>query len=134
MKPALTLKSHVCFLKTVRAKTAIGYGRTFIAKQQSRIATIPVGYGDGYRRSLSNRGQVLIRGKRARIVGNICMDQMMVDVTQIEGVRVGDEVILIGEQGAERISAEEIARLCSTINYEVVCALAQRVPRVYVDH
>ena len=134
LKPALTLKSHVCFLKTVRAKTAIGYGRTFIAKKQSRIATIPVGYGDGYRRSLSNRGQVLIRGKRARIVGNICMDQMMVDVTQIEGVRVGDEVILIGEQGAERISAEEIARLCSTINYEVVCALAQRVPRVYVDH
>ena len=133
LKPALTLKSRICFLKTVRAGTAIGYGRTFIAQKQSEIATIPVGYGDGYRRSLSNRGQVLIRGKRAKIVGNICMDQMMVDVTKVVGVRVGDEVVLIGEQGAERISAEEIARLCGTINYEVVCALTQRVPRVYVD-
>lgn len=133
LKPALTLKSRICFLKTVRAGTAIGYGRTFIAEKQSKIATIPVGYGDGYNRSLSNRGQVLIRGKRAKIVGNICMDQMMVDVTKVVGVQVGDEVVLIGEQGAERISAEEIARLCGTINYEVVCALAQRVPRVYID-
>ncbi|MFH1009159.1 MAG: alanine racemase [Candidatus Latescibacterota bacterium] len=134
LKPALALKSHVCFLKTVRAKTAIGYGRTFIAEKQSRIATIPLGYGDGFSRNLSNRGQVLIHERRARIVGNICMDQMMVDVTDIKGIRVGDEVVLIGEQGAARISAEEVARLCGTINYEVVCALAQRVPRVYVDH
>ena len=104
-----------------------------MAGRRTRIATVPIGYGDGYPRALSNRGKALVRGKRARIVGNICMDQLMLDVTHVEGVRVGDEVVLIGEQGDERITAEELASLAGTINYEIVTSLNGRIPRVYKD-
>lgn len=132
LRAALRLKSCIAFLKDVPPGMTIGYGQTFQAKEWMKIATIPVGYGDGYRRALSNRGQVLVGGQRAKIVGNICMDQMMIDVTKIKSAQVGNEVVLIGSQGDEQIKAEEIARLCGTINYEVVCALTARVPRVYV--
>jgi len=133
IRPAMTLKSRIVFLKEVPPGASVSYGRTFVARRRTRIATVPIGYGDGYPRALSNRGKALVRGKRARIVGNICMDQLMLDVTHVEGVRVGDEVVLIGEQGDERITAEELASLAGTINYEIVTSLNGRIPRVYKD-
>jgi len=133
IRPAMTLKSRIVFLKEVPPGASVSYGRTFVAGRRTRIATVPIGYGDGYPRALSNRGKALVRGKRARIVGNICMDQLMLDVTHVEGVRVGDEVVLIGEQGDERITAEELASLAGTINYEIVTSLNGRIPRVYKD-
>lgn len=131
LRPALTLKSRIVFLKEVPPGVSVGYGRTFVAGRRTKIATVPIGYGDGYPRALSNRGKALVRGKRTRIVGNICMDQLMLDVTHIEDARVGDEVVLIGEQGEERITAGELASLAGTINYEIVTALNGRIPRVY---
>lgn len=133
IRPAMTLKSRIVFLKEVPPGASVSYGRTFVAGRRTRIATVPIGYGDGYPRALSNRGKALVKGKRARIVGNICMDQLMLDVTHVEGVRVGDEVVLIGEQGDERITAEELASLAGTINYEIVTSLNGRIPRVYKD-
>ncbi|MDE7430677.1 MAG: alanine racemase [Lachnospiraceae bacterium] len=132
LKPALELKSHVIYVKDIEPGTKVGYGGTFTADKRMRIATIPIGYGDGYRRSLSNRGYVLIRGKRARILGRVCMDQFMVDVTDIEGVLKDDEVILIGKSGNEELSAETLAELAGeTFNYEIVCDLGKRIPRVF---
>jgi len=131
IRPAMSLKSRIVFLKEIPPGASVSYGRTFVAGKRTRIATVPIGYGDGYPRALSNRGKALVRGKRARIVGNICMDQLMLDVTHIEGVRVGDEVLLIGGQGDERITAEELASLAGTINYEIVTSLNGRIPRIY---
>ncbi|HIE04712.1 MAG TPA: alanine racemase [Candidatus Latescibacteria bacterium] len=131
IRPAMSLKSRIVFLKEIPPGASVSYGRTFVAGKRTRIATVPIGYGDGYPRALSNRGKALVRGKRARIVGNICMDQLMLDVTHIEGVRVGDEVVLIGGQGDERITAEELASLAGTINYEIVTSLNGRIPRIY---
>lgn len=130
--PALELKSHIVFLKDVEPGTEISYGGTFVAERKTKVATIPVGYGDGYRRSLSNKGYVLIRGKRAKILGRICMDQFMVDVSDIEGVQTGDEVVLIGKSGNEVLSVETLAEIAGdTFNYEIVCDLGKRMPRIF---
>lgn len=134
LTPALSLKSRVVLTKTVPEGRPISYGGTYITTRDSRIATIPVGYGDGYPRALSSRGHVLIRGRRAPIVGRVCMDQFMVDVTDIPDVVEGDEVILIGTMGQGQITVEDIAAIMGTINYEVVCQLGKRIPRVYMSH
>lgn len=131
LKPSLSLKSNIIFLKQVKAGTAVSYGGSFVTQNDCKIATIPVGYGDGYPRSLSSKGRVLIRGEYAPIVGRICMDQFMVDVTHIENVSEGDEAVLIGKQGDNSITVEEVAELDGTINYEIVCQLGKRIPRVY---
>ena len=133
LTPALRLVSAIRYLKRVPVGTPISYGRTFVTSRPSVIATLPVGYADGYNRLLSNRGSVLVRGKRAPIVGRVCMDMTMIDVTDIEGVATGDEAVLIGKQGDDEISADEMAGLLGTINYEVTCAISKRVPRVYLD-
>jgi len=130
LRPVMELISHIAYVKTVHKGDTISYGRTFIADREMRIATIPVGYADGYPRLLSNRGRVIINGKYAPIVGRVCMDQFMVDVTDIENVSAGDKVTLIGKQGDLCVSADEIASLTQTINYEVVCDISKRVPRV----
>lgn len=133
LKPLLSLKTRIAYLKNVPAGNGIGYGHTYIAKKEMKIATLPVGYGDGYPRSLSNKGHCLILGRPARIVGRICMDQMMVDVTKIGRVRIGQKVVLIGSQRGESISAEYLARLAGTIPYEIACSLGSRVTRIYID-
>lgn len=132
LMPAMTLKTQVVHVKELPEGSYIGYGRKFYTHQKTKIATIPVGYADGFSRSLGNKGRVLIRGQYAPIVGNICMDQFMVDVTKIKGVSVEDEVVLFGKQGEKEIPVEEIAQLLGTINYEIVCMIGKRVPRVYV--
>ena len=132
LKPALVLKSHVAFVKDIEAGTPISYGGTFVSDKKMRIATIPVGYADGYPRNLSNVGYVLIRGKRAPIVGRVCMDQFMVDVTEIEGVSFGDNVTLIGKDGNETITVEDLSALSGRFNYEFICDLGKRIPRVFV--
>ena len=131
LKPALSLISHITFVKEVEAGTPISYGGTFVAPEKMKIATIPVGYGDGYPRSLSNKGSVLIRGKRAKIVGRVCMDQFMVDVTDIPGAAFMDRVVLIGKDGKDEITVEELSKLSGRFNYEFVCCLGKRIPRVY---
>ena len=131
LKPALELISHVTFVKEVEAGASISYGGTFIAPKKMKVATIPVGYGDGYARGLSNKADVLIRGRRARILGRVCMDQFMVDVTDIPGVTFMDQAVLVGSDGEEHISVEELSGLCGRFNYEFVCCLGRRIPRVY---
>lgn len=131
LKPVLTWKSIVSHVKKIQPGDSVSYGRTFKAFTQMDIATIPVGYADGYWRHLSNKGYVLIHGEKCPVVGRICMDQFMVDVTHLDNVKIGDEVVLIGQQGNNRITAEEIARLIGTINYEVTCRISERVPRKY---
>lgn len=129
--PALELKSHVIMVKDVSKGEGISYSSTYITDKMTRVATIPVGYGDGYPRSLSSKGYVLINGKRANILGRVCMDQMMVDVTDIENVSEGTEVTLIGADGNEYISVEEVSELAGSFNYEFVCDLGKRIPRCY---
>lgn len=131
LKPAMTLKSQIVYIKDMEPGMPVSYGRTFITEKNSRIATIPVGYADGYPRRLSSKGRVIIKGQYAPIAGRICMDQFMVDVTHIPGVNTGDEVILMGSDGRLSVTAEEIAEITGTINYEVVCNISERVPRVY---
>ncbi|MDD5686323.1 MAG: alanine racemase [Elusimicrobia bacterium] len=130
-KPVLSLKTKITFLKTVVGKTSISYCRTFFTKKQSKIATIPIGYADGFFRYNSNNAEVLVRGKRAPVVGNVCMDMTMIDVTDIKNVSLGDVVVVIGSQGKEKITAEEVANRCGTINYEIVTSISKRVPRIY---
>lgn len=132
LRPALALKSQVVRVQTLPAGASISYGRTYVTPREMPVALIPVGYGDGYHRLLSNRGAVLIRGQRAPIVGRVCMDQFVVDVSHVGPVAVGDPVVLIGEQGGDCISAEEVARWAETINYEVTTSLLPRVPRIYL--
>ena len=129
LKPAMTLKTKISFLKTVPPGTAISYGRTFVTENETTVATLPVGYGDGYSRLLSGRGEVLINGCRAPLIGRVCMDMCMVDVSRLEDVKAGDDVILFGQEP----SVDEIAATIGTINYEVLCALGKRVPRIYVQ-
>ncbi len=131
LRPALSLKSHLVYVKEVEAGTPVSYGGTFVTDKRMRIATVPVGYGDGYPRSLSGKGDVLIRGRRAPILGRICMDQFMVDVSAIPGVLEGDEVTLIGKDGAEEITMEELGAVSGRFNYELACDLGKRIPRVY---
>lgn len=132
LQPVLTMKSHIVCVKEIPAGTPVSYGGTWVAERPTRIATIPVGYADGYPRSLSNIGEVLIRGKRAVIVGRVCMDQMMVDVSGIPEALEDDEVTLIGRDGAEEITAEELGEKSGRFNYELVCDISERVPRVVV--
>ena len=132
LTPVLTLKSTVNRVRRLPPGSAIGYGRAFITREPTVAALVPVGYGDGYHRSLSNKGCVLIRGHRAPILGRVCMDQCVVDATRIPGVAQDDEVVLIGRQGREAISAEEVAKWAGTINYEVTTALLPRVSRLFV--
>ena len=132
LRPALALKSRVARVRVLPAGSGISYGHTYVTTRPTRVALVPVGYGDGYHRILSNRGAVLIHGRRAPIVGRVCMDQFVVDVSHIPGVRLHDEVVLIGQQGEERITAEEVARWAQTINYEVTTSLLPRVTRVYL--
>jgi alanine racemase len=133
LRPVLSWKTHVVFLKTVKAGTPVSYGWTWRARVPSRIATLPVGYADGYRRDLSNKGRVLIRGRRCPVVGRVTMDQILVDVTGIPGVDVGEEAVLIGAQGRERITAEALAEAAGTIPYEILCGISKRVPRRYLE-
>lgn len=135
LEPVLSLKSVVSHIKTVKTGATISYGRKFTADREMKVATVPVGYADGYPRILSAKGaQVLIGGKRCTILGRICMDQLMADVSDLPEVQVGDTVTLIGRDGQEAISADELASLEGSINYEVVCGLSKRVPRVYLKH
>lgn len=127
--PVLTLKSHITYIKTIAPGTKISYGGTFTAREAMKIATIPVGYGDGYPRSLSGKGHVLIRGKKAPITGRICMDQFMVDVTHIPDVREGDMVTLIGSDGGLELTMEDLGELSGRFNYELACDIGKRVPR-----
>jgi alanine racemase len=129
LRPVLSFASRIAFLKNVAAGVPISYGRTFVTKRESLIATIPVGYADGYSRTLSNKGEALVRGKRVPVAGRVCMDMTMLDVTGIPGVAEGDEVVLIGRQGNERITADDIAAKTGTIVYEVLCGISGRVPR-----
>ncbi len=131
LEPALSWHSRVTHVKTLEAGRAISYGGTFVTEKPTRVATIPVGYADGYRRSLSGKFYVLIRGRRAPILGRICMDQMMVDVTEIPEVRCNDKVVLVGRDGDEVITMEAIAAAADSFNYEFVCGISRRVPRLY---
>lgn len=132
LRPAMRWKTEILFLKRVPAGDPVSYGRTYSCERDALIATLPVGYADGYSRRLSNRAEVLIRGRRAKVVGAVCMDLAMVDVSEIPGVRVGDEAVLLGKQESEEISASEMAGWAGTIPYEVLCAIGKRVPRRYL--
>jgi len=131
LRTVLSLKTCIAQLRTVQPGGTVSYNRTFTAKCPTRIAVLPIGYAGGLSRHLSNRGAVLIRGQRAPIAGLVCMDMVMVDVTMIPGVAVGDEVVLIGQQGNERITASDIADWTGTISYEVLCAISPQIPRLY---
>lgn len=132
LKPAMSIISHIAYIKEVEPGNEISYGGTFKTRRKSRVATIPVGYADGYPRMLSNRGYVLIHGKKAPILGRICMDQFMVDVTDIPGAMERDRVTLVGEDGGETIYVEELGALSGRFHYEFVCDITKRVPRVYI--
>jgi alanine racemase len=132
LRPVLSWYTTVSYVKRIKPGDSISYGRTYIAPTEKIVATIPVGYGDGYNRSLSNKGNVLVKGQKCPILGRVCMDQFVVDVSHLnKKPKPGDEVVLIGKQGENSISAEEIAGLLNTINYEVTCAITKRVPRIY---
>ncbi|WP_417039694.1 alanine racemase [Clostridium porci] len=132
--PAMELKSFISCIKTIEPGAAVSYGGTFVAKNTMKVATIPTGYGDGYPRGLSNKGSVLIHGQRARILGRVCMDQFMVDVTDIPEAEENDQVTLIGKDLRERITVEELADLSEGFHYEILCGIGKRVPRVYLRH
>ena len=131
LRPALQWHSRITHLKTLPAGREISYGGTFVTTRETRVATVPVGYADGYRRSLSGKFYVLIKGQRAPILGRVCMDQMMVDVTDIPGVTSSDRVVLVGRSGDEEITMEQIAAAADSFNYEFVCGISRRVPRIY---
>ena len=131
LKPILTWKTCVVHVKNMEPGETVSYGRTFTAERPTRVATLPVGYGDGYKRSLSNKAYVLIHGKRVPVIGTVCMDQLMCDVSELCDVAVGDEAVLIGSQGSEHIDAEEMASWADTISYEILLSISERVPRLY---
>jgi alanine racemase len=135
LKPVAKFKTKIIFIKKVGGGESIGYGRAYTTTKKTLVATLPVGYADGYPRLLSGRGEVLIRGRRAAIIGRICMDLCMIDVTDIPGVQVGDKVVLWGKQQGEKISVEEIAEKTGTINYEIICMVDKpRVPKVFIKN
>ena len=131
VRPAMRWVTRVSFVKTIEAGESVSYGRRFTARQPARIATLPVGYADGYRRAFSNKACALVHGVRVPVVGSVCMDQTMLDVTGLD-VREGDEVVLLGAQGGQRITACELADLADTIPYEIMTGISQRVPRVWL--
>ena len=134
LKPVMSLYSHIVHVKEVPEGVTVGYGATYVTGRPTRIATVPVGYADGYPRSLSNRASVLLHGRRVPIIGRVCMDQFMVDVTDMPQVSVGDVVTLIGQDGEEILSVEEISEMAGSFNYEFVCDVSRRVPRVYIKN
>lgn len=131
LRPALSIKSKIIFLKEFSKGQGVSYGRTFIAKKKMKVATLPIGYSDGYLRCLSNKSHVLINGQRCPVVGRVTMDQTMVDVTQIKSTWLGQEVVILGSQKNQTISADDLAKKASTISYEIVCSLGNSLPRVY---
>ena len=131
LHPVMSLKSKVTYLKRVKKGATISYGKTYVTDKDTTIAILPIGYEDGYNRLLSNKGEVIIKSKRVRIAGRVCMDQTILDVGEVPDVKVGDEVVLIGKQGKEKVSVEEIAKRVNTVPHEVVCRIAERVPRIY---
>jgi len=131
LKPAMEIKTHVSYVKEIDPDIGVSYGSTYVTTRKTRIATIPVGYGDGYPRQLSSKGRVLIHGKSAPILGRVCMDQFMVDITEIENVKQGDVVTLVGKDGEEYISVEELATMTNSFNYEFICNVGKRIPRIY---
>jgi alanine racemase len=133
LQPVLAWKTKILQLKKVPAGTSISYGQTFVTRRESLIATLPVGYADGYQRLLSNRGEVLVGARRAPVVGRVCMDLTLIDVTDIKNVKQGDEVVLLGRQGAGEISADELAAWANTISYEILTSISARVPRIHLN-
>lgn len=131
LRPVLSLTTRILLLKRVPPGSPISYGRTFVTRRDSLIAVLPIGYADGYPRALSNRGAVLVRGRRAPVVGRVCMDLTMIDVTDVPDAAEGDDVVVIGGQGDERISVDEVAEQAGTISYEILCGIGSRVPRRY---
>ncbi len=131
VQPVMAVYTEIAMLKTVPMGETVGYGRTFLTSRDSMIATIPIGYNDGYVRTLSNKGEVIVRGQLAPVVGRISMDWLTVDVTDVPGVEVGDRITVLGSDGGNRVTAEDIARKIDTISYEVTCGISQRVPRIY---
>ena len=129
LEPVAKFKSKITFLKTVKEGTSIGYSRSFITTKETKVATIPIGYADGLRRALSNKGEVVVNGKKAKIIGKVCMDSFMIDVTDFEDVKVGDDIYIWDN---EIITLEEVANLCDTINYEILSCISSRVPRVFI--
>lgn len=134
LKPVMSIKTHISYVKKVGKNVPVSYGRTYYTDKESVIATVPVGYADGYIRKMQNGGRVIVNGHYANIVGRVCMDQFMIDITDIPNVSSGDEVILMGSDGKLSITAEEIANVLDTINYEVVCMIGKRVPREYIKN
>lgn len=131
LRPALSLYSHIVFVKTVKKGQSVSYGGTYTAERDMRVATVPVGYGDGYPRELSNRGFCLLHGKKVPVLGRICMDQFMVDVSAVPEAAAGDRIVLLGQDGAEYIGAEKLAELSGRFHYELLCCLGKRIPRIY---
>ena len=133
LEPVMELKAVISHVKTVKKGDCISYGRTFAADREMRIATVTIGYADGYSRQLSGKGEILVHGKRCRIVGRVCMDQLMMDVTDVPEAKSGDIVTMIGRDGDDIITADDLANVYGTIGYEVVCGISKRVPRIYID-
>lgn len=133
IEPVMEVKAVISQVKTIEQGTCVSYGRTFSADREMRIATVTVGYADGYSRQLSSKGEILVRGKRCKIVGRVCMDQLMIDVSDVPEAQSGEIVTLIGRDGGDIITADELASLYGTIGYEVVCGISKRVPRIYID-
>ncbi len=134
LQAALSLYSHIVSIKTFAEGSAISYGGTYITEENTKVAVVPVGYGDGYARSLSGKGYVLLHGHKAPIIGRICMDQFMIDITGMEDVQIGDKVTLVGEDGAHRITMEKLGELSGRFNYEFACDLGNRIPRLYLKN
>jgi alanine racemase len=133
LEPVMELKAAVSQVKTVEAGVSVSYGRTYVTDRETRIATVTIGYADGYPRLLSGRASVIIRGRKAPIIGRVCMDQLMIDVSGIPDVAEGDVVTLFGTDGEERITADELADIYGSIGYEIVCGISPRVPRIFIN-
>lgn len=134
LKPVMQIKSNVISIKDVEPDISVSYGRIYKTERQSKIATVPIGYADGYLRCLSNKSEMLINGKRAKVVGRVCMDQCMIDVTHINDVKVGDKVVIMGKMGSECIDAQELGDLAYTIHYEIISLVGKRIPRFYIKN
>ena len=133
LRPVMSVKAHITFVKTIPAGAAVSYGRAFVAERETRVATIGIGYADGYSRLLTGKAEVLIRGKRVPVIGRICMDQCMLDVTDVPEVEAGEEVVILGASGEDAVTAEELADKMGTINYEILCGFGMRLPKVYLN-
>lgn len=132
--PAMSLKSQISYVKLLEENVSVGYGRTYFTTHKTKVATIPIGYADGYSRAFSNKARVIVNGCYAPVIGRVCMDQMMIDVSDVPDAKAGDSVIIMGSDGKNTVSAEELAKIAGTINYEIVCNVGKRVPRVYVKN